>query len=164
MATIKRALKDISGHEFAVFQYGEFKDAFNKAKTILYLGDNAGETVFDRVLLEELPKDKKIYYGVRGFPAINDALEEDAVEAGIDKYASIISNGSNAPGTFLDDCSKEFKNIFFGADMIISKGQGNFESLYGGDYPVFFLFKVKCPPVARELSCRVEDLILKSAG
>ncbi len=162
LETIKKALQDISNHEFAVFEYEKFKKDLKNAKVILYLGDNAGETVFDRVLLEEIPKDKKIYYAVRGFPAINDALEEDAKEAGIDKYAQIISNGSDAPGTFLDSCSKEFKDIFFSVDMIISKGQGNFESLYGGSYPIFFLFKVKCSPVARELNCKVEDLILKS--
>lgn len=162
---IEKALEELSDHDFAVFEYEKFKKALHNAKTILYLGDNAGETVFDRILIEELPKDKKIYYGVRGFPAINDALEEDAREAGIDKYAEIISNGSDAPGTFLDDCSKEFKALFLGADMIISKGQGNFESLYGENkYPIFFLFKIKCPPVAKELNCEVEDLILKSAN
>ena len=109
-----------------------------------------------------MPKDKKIYYGVRGFPSINDALEEDAIQAGIDKYAEIVSNGSDAPGTFLDDCSKEFKSLFFSADIIISKGQGNFETLYGETkHPIFFLFKIKCLPVAIQLDCRIEDLILK---
>ncbi|MCK4904692.1 DUF89 family protein [bacterium] len=162
VATINRKLEDISNHEFAIFDYGQFTNALNNAKTILYLGDNAGETVFDRVLLEEMPKDKKTYYAVRGYPAINDALEEDAIEAGIDKYAEIISNGSDAPGTFLNSCSKEFSDIFLNADMIISKGQGNFESLYGSDYPVFFIFMIKCPPVAKELNAKIENLILKS--
>lgn len=159
---IEKALEELSGHDFAVFEYDKFKKILNDAKTILYLGDNAGETVFDRILIEKLPRDKKIYYAVRGFPAINDALEEDAREAGIDKYAEIVSNGSDAPGTFLHDCSKEFKSLFFNADMIISKGQGNFETLYGEtEHPIFFLFKIKCPPVAKELNCKVEDLILK---
>jgi uncharacterized protein with ATP-grasp and redox domains len=160
--TIKKELEDISNHEFAIFEYGEFKKSLDTAKSILYLGDNAGETVFDRALIEEIPNSKKLYYGVRGFPTINDALEEDAKEAGIDKYATIISNGSDAPGTFLDSCSKEFRDVFLNADMIISKGQGNFESLYGNSYPIFFLFKVKCPPVAKELNCKVGDLVLKS--
>jgi uncharacterized protein with ATP-grasp and redox domains len=163
LGKIEKALEELSTHKFAVFEYDKFKKTLHEAKTILYLGDNAGETVFDKILIEELPKDRKIYYGVRGFPAINDALEEDAREAGIGKYAEIISNGSDAPGTFLDDCSKEFKDIFFNADLIISKGQGNFETLYGETkHPIFFLFKIKCPPVAKELNCRVEDLILKS--
>lgn len=161
-STIQKELKDITNHKFAIFDYEKFKDSLNNAKTILYLGDNAGETVFDRVLLEEMPKDKKTYYAVRGYPAINDALEEDAIEAGIARYAQIISNGSDAPGTFLNSCSKEFSDIFLNADMIISKGQGNFESLYGSDYPIFFIFMIKCPPVAKELNAKVGDLILKS--
>ncbi len=158
---IQKELEDISNHKFATFDYGKFKESLKPAQTVLYLADNAGETVFDRVLIEKIPTDKELYYGVRGAPVINDALEEDAREAGIDKYATIISNGSDAPGTFLESCSKEFRDIFFNADMIISKGQGNFESLYGKGYPVFFLFKIKCLPVARELNGNVGDLILK---
>jgi hypothetical protein len=161
-ATIQKALDDMTGHKFAIFDWEKFKKALNDAKTVLYIGDNAGETVFDRVLLEEIPGDKKIYYGVRGFPAINDALEEDAKEAEIDKYAEIISNGSDAPGTLLNLCSREFKDVFLNADMLIAKGQGNFESLSGSNYPLFFLFKAKCPPVARQLNCNVGDLVLKS--
>ncbi|MBU0533414.1 MAG: DUF89 family protein [Candidatus Omnitrophica bacterium] len=160
--TIKKELKDITNHKFAVFDYEKFKDSLNNAKTILYLGDNAGETVFDKVLLEKISKDKRTYYAVRGFPTINDALEEDAIEAGIAHYAEIISNGSDAPGTFLNSCSKEFSDIFLNADLIISKGQGNFESLHGGNYPIFFIFMIKCPPVAKELNCKVGNLILKS--
>ncbi|MCD6220259.1 DUF89 family protein, partial [Candidatus Calescamantes bacterium] len=85
----------------------------------------------------------------------------DAKEAGIDKYATVLSNGSDVPGTLLDSCSKQFRSIFYNVDMIISKGQGNFESLYGNGYPVFYLFKIKCPPVARELNGKIGDLILK---
>ena len=160
-ATILKELEDIHKHGFAIFEYEEFKKSLQTAQTILYLADNAGETVFDRVLIEEIPTDKKLYYGVRGFAAINDALEVDAKEAGIGKYSTITSNGSDVPGTLLESCSKQFRDIFFNADMIISKGQGNFESLHGGGYLVFFLFKIKCSPVARELNCKVGDLILK---
>ena len=161
---IQKELEDISNHEFAIFDYDKFKDALKLAQTILYLGDNAGETFFDKVLIEEISTGKKLYYGVRGAPVINDALEEDAKEANIDKYANIISNGSDAPGTFLESCSSEFRDIFLNADMIISKGQGNFESLHGEGYQVFFLFKIKCLPVARELNGNVGDLILKREG
>ena len=161
---IQKELEDISNHEFAIFEYGKFKESLKAARTILYLADNAGETVFDRILIEKIPSDKELYYGVRGAPVINDALEEDAKEASIDEYANIISNGSDAPGTFLESCSKEFRDVFLNADMIISKGQGNFESLYGNGYPVFFLFKIKCLPVARELNGNVGDLILKREG
>jgi uncharacterized protein with ATP-grasp and redox domains len=158
---IQKELEDIPDHEFGIFEYDKFKESLEPAQTVLYLADNAGETVFDRVLIEEISVGRELYYVVRGAPVINDALEEDAKEAGIDKYANIMSNGSDAPGTFLESCSKEFRDIFLNADMIISKGQGNFESLYGEGYTVFFLFKVKCLPVARELNCNVGDLILK---
>ncbi len=161
---IQRELEDISSHEFAIFEYDKFKESLAAAHTVLYLADNAGETVFDRVLIEEISTGKELCYGVRGAPVINDALEEDAKEAGIDKSARIVSNGSDAPGTFLESCSKEFRDIFLNADVIISKGQGNFESLYGEGYPVFFLFKIKCLPVARELNGNVGDLILKQEG
>jgi uncharacterized protein with ATP-grasp and redox domains len=161
---IQKELEDISNHKFATFEYDKFKECLETAQTILYLGDNAGETVFDKVLIEKISAGRKLYYAVRGAPIINDALEKDAKEAGIDKYSNIISNGSDAPGTFLESCSKEFRDIFFDADMIISKGQGNFESLYGRGYSVFFLFKIKCLPVARELNGNVEDLVLKKGG
>jgi uncharacterized protein with ATP-grasp and redox domains len=157
---IQKELEDISNHTFAIFEYDRFRESLANADTILYLGDNAGETVFDRVLIEEIVAGKELCYGIRGAPVINDALEEDAKEAGIDESARIVSNGSDAPGTFLESCSDEFRDIFLNADMIISKGQGNFESLYGEGYSVFFLFKIKCLPVARELNGSVGDLIL----
>jgi len=129
----------------------------------LYLADNAGEVVFDRVLVEEIKKeypDKIIHYVVKSKPIINDALIEDAKACGMDKAARVISNGTDAPGTIFTLCSKEFKRIYRGADMIISKGQGNFESLSGGKRPIFFLFMVKCPVVARETGCKMGDIIL----
>lgn len=158
---IKKELKNLSNHKFGIFEYKKFKNSVRIAKIILYIADNAGETVFDKVLIEEIAKGKRLYYGVRGAPIINDALKEDAEEAGIDKYATIISNGSDAPGTLLELCSEEFKNLFSNADMIISKGQGNFESLHGKGYPVFYLFKIKCSPVAGELNGRIGDLVLR---
>lgn len=124
-----------------VFDYPEFKDAVQKAKTILYLGDNAGETVFDRILIEELKNSgKEIYYAVKERPVINDAVLEDALESGIDKYASIISNGSDLPGTMLSTCSKEFIALFDRADLIISKGQANYETLNEINASIFFSF------------------------
>ncbi len=158
--TVGNGLESIDQQEFGIFAYEKFKAALHTAKKILYLGDNAGETVFDRVLIEEIFPGRKIYYGVRGAPIINDALEEDAKEAGIGNYAEIISNGSDAPGTLLNFCSGEFRNVFFDADMIISKGQGNFESLSNKGYPVFFLFKVKCLPVAKQIHGKIGHLVL----
>ncbi|MFH1407158.1 MAG: ARMT1-like domain-containing protein, partial [Candidatus Omnitrophota bacterium] len=150
-------------HKKAVFHYFEFKQVLRKAKTILYLADNAGETVFDRLLMEEIKglyPEKYIYYAVKENPIINDALRKDAQRCGIGKVAQIISNGSDAPGTVLFLCSKEFLKIYNNADMIISKGQGNFESISQEKRLIFFLFMVKCPVVAKTARCKLGDIIL----
>jgi len=147
----------------SAFHYSKFKQVLKNAKSILYLADNAGEIVFDRVLLEEIKKNfpgKNIYYAVKKKPIINDALFEDAKVCGIDKIVRVISNGASAPGTVLALCSKEFKRIYHRADMIISKGQGNFESLSQEKRPIFFLFMVKCPVVAKETGCKIGSIVL----
>lgn len=141
--------------------YESFKRSLEKARSILYLGDNAGETVFDRILIETMGKET--VYAVRDIPIINDATIEDARKSGIGKVARIVSSGCDAPGTILKRCSQEFLSLFAAADLIISKGQGNFESLSIEDAPIFFLLKVKCPVIARHLGTGIGDLILKDA-
>jgi uncharacterized protein with ATP-grasp and redox domains len=131
------------------------------ASTILYLGDNAGETFFDRILIEKMPP-KEIYYGVRGSPVINDATSEDAYWAGLDRKAKIISNGSDAPGTILEDCSDEFKNVFARSDLVIAKGHGNYETLNEvKGKKLYFLLMVKCETIARDVGCSVGDFVVK---
>jgi len=147
-----------------LFEYEKFKDELHKSKVIVYLGDNAGETVFDRILIEEiklLDNSKKIYYVVKERPIINDALREDAIACGIDSSAEIISSGSDAPGTILRICNKAFIDIYNKADMVISKGQGNFEALSCPGRAIFYLFMAKCPIIAEEIGCNVGDIILK---
>ena len=127
------------------------------------MADNAGETVFDRILIEEIKKgdsNKEIIYAVKESPAINDALIEDAYYCGIDRIAKVISSGSDAPGTVLSLCSKKFLKLYRNADMIISKGQGNFEALSNAKRPIFFMFMAKCPVIAREVNCKIGDVIL----
>jgi damage-control phosphatase, subfamily I len=114
---------------------------------VLILGDNAGETVFDRILISQL--DQKIFYAVKSEPILNDALKEDAVNSGLDKVAAIIENGSPRSGTCLPKCSQEFLNLFNSADLVISKGQANFETLVHEKRKIFFLFKVKCKLLSR---------------
>ncbi len=126
---------------------GELQTELLHAEKILYLADNAGEIVFDRLLVEQLPLERVIL-AVRGRPILNDATREDAAFAGLDKLVRIIDNGSDAPGTILSDCSDEFLDHFFNADLIISKGQGNFETLSSCRENIFFLLKVKCPVIA----------------
>jgi len=160
--------KAIRKESRANFDYPQFKRAVEKAKNILYIGDNAGEIVFDRVLIEEikkLDKDKKIIYAVKQSPIINDVLMQDARDCGIDKIAEVISSGADAPGTIPELCSKEFLKIYKQADMVISKGQGNFEALSSRPpEPTFFLFMAKCPVVARDIGCNQRDIILFYRG
>ncbi len=155
--------KVVKNRDERLFNYSAFKKVLKSAKIILYLGDNAGETVFDRLLIEEIKKfykDKKIIYVVKEKPIINDALIEDARECGIDKISEVVSNGSDAPGTILSLCSKEFVKIYKNANLVISKGQGNFEALSDETRPIFFLFMAKCPIVAKDVACNVGDIIL----
>jgi uncharacterized protein with ATP-grasp and redox domains len=139
----------------------EFKKTIAQAEWILYLGDNAGETVFDRLLIEVLARPTT--YIVREKPIINDATREDAVAAGLDKVATIISSGCVAPGTVLDQCTPEFRELFRKAPVIISKGQGNFETLSESGAPIFFFLKAKCDVVARHLGVKKGDLVLASS-
>jgi len=147
----------------SIFHYLEFKKILSTSKTILYLADNAGEVVFDKILIEEILKnhpDKNIIYVVKEKPIINDALMEDAIQCGIDQLVPVISSGSDASGTVLSLCSPKFLTLFQDADMVISKGQGNFEALSNEERPIFFLFKIKCPVVAESIQGEVGDTVL----
>jgi uncharacterized protein with ATP-grasp and redox domains len=124
-----------------------FQDAAGHAEHILYLADNAGEIVFDRVFIEHLLP-KRVTLAVRGAPVINDATIVDAKAAGLTELVEVIDNGSDGPGTILGDCGKTFLDRFHAADCIIAKGQGNFETLSEESAPLFFLFKAKCPVIA----------------
>jgi len=164
---LKRILEEeeriIEEEDRKSFNYLNFKHAAEKARSILYLADNAGEVVFDRVLIEEIKSfdlGKGIIYAVKESPIINDALMADAITCGIDKVARIISSGSDAPGTVLSFCSKKFLKIYKNVDMVISKGQGNFEALSRPGRSVFFLFMAKCPVVAKNVHCNVGDIVL----
>jgi len=137
--------------------------AAEKAERILYLADNAGEIVFDRLLLNFLPIEK-VTLAVRGRPILNDALRRDAELAGFTGLIPVIDNGSDAPGTVLEDCSEEFRGYFERADLIISKGQGNYETLSSVSAPVFFLFTVKCPIVAAQVGEPTGTMVAKKSA
>jgi len=145
--------------DFDVCDYHEFQHELKKTQHILYIADNAGETVLDRLLIEQM--DIQTTYAVRSRPIINDATMEDALQAGLHTVADVISSGSDAPGTVWSLCSDEFKQIFSDADMVISKGQGNYETLSDQTRPLFFLLKVKCPVIARDINIRTGSLVLK---
>jgi hypothetical protein len=129
----------------------ELRRDIERATDILYLADNCGEIVFDRLLIERLPVER-VTVAVRGRPILNDATRVDAETVGLSRLVEVIDNGSDAPGTILEDCSPDFRRRFERADLIISKGQGNFESLNDVEAPIWFLFKVKCAVVADHVS------------
>ena len=124
-----------------------------KGAKILYLTDNCGEIVYDSLLIGHLYRSGfDICVAVKGGPIINDALLEDAYGAGLDSYARMITNGSRCPGTVLDECSAEFLSAFDMADLIIAKGQGNFESLSEVKRDIFFLLTIKCAVAGQHLA------------
>jgi len=155
---IGAALRD----EFDSTELSAFSAAVNQAEDILYLGDNAGEIVFDRVLIEKLPH-AKVTFVVKGSPVINDVTMEDAEAAGLIDLVEVITNGSDGPGTILQSCSSAFRERFRRADLVIAKGQANYESLSDIDKNVFFILKAKCPVIARDLGCEIGTMILRGS-
>jgi len=135
-----------------------FRSDLEDAAGVLFLGDNAGEILLDTFLLGELRgMGKEITYVVRSGPIINDATMEDARHAGINEYARVIPGGSRSPGTLLEHASPELRAALAETDLILAKGQGNFETLSGNPglarfagpgTPIYFLLTIKCPIVA----------------
>ncbi len=142
----------------------DFRDEIDHTERILYIADNAGEIVFDRLLIEQMPSEK-VTLAVKGLPILNDATMEDAVSTGITDLVEVIDNGSDAPGTILETCSGEFRKRFDSADLVIAKGQGNYETLSEVPKKTIFLLKVKCPVVARHIGVPIGSIIIsKNSG
>jgi len=154
----------ISSLQFARFDYLQFTESITNASTILYCADNTGEIVFDKILLRYIAQtypDITLHVAVREAPIINDATMEDALEVGLDEFATVVSSGSVHPGTVLAESTPQFQELFRNAHIIISKGQGNFETLSGEFHRnLFFLFKVKCNGVAQMTATDIGSLIL----
>ncbi len=157
---LEKAISECLTADFVDVQLNPFQQAVKDAKEILYIADNAGEIVFDRLLIEQLPIEK-VTVAVKGSPVINDATMEDAVIAGFPRIVEVIDNGSDAPGTILESCSQNFRNRFEKADLIIAKGQGNYETLSEVDKNIFFILKVKCFVIARDIGCKVGQMIFQ---
>ena len=157
---MNKAVEGVLKKSFAICDYSLFKDYLVRAKQILYIGDNAGETVFDRLLIEQM--NKPVIYVVREVPVINDATIDDAVQAGIDSVATIVSSGTDAPGTILSTCSREFKQLLDRSELLIAKGQGNYEGLSNENHSVFFMLMVKCGIIADDIGVDKGDIIMKA--
>ncbi len=157
MATIEKVLNS----DFAINHSLALKKAIEKAETVLYLGDNCGEIVFDKLFIETMAHPNLIY-AVRGAPVINDATMEDAEFVGMTNVARVVSNGYDAPSTLIDHCSDEFLEVYNRADVIISKGQGNLEGLFESpNQHIFFLLMVKCDVVAERLGVKKGDFVVR---
>ncbi|AZV47146.1 hypothetical protein C3L23_07625 [Nautilia sp. PV-1] len=158
---LKKEIESIFEIDFKHNDYDEFKNRLDKAQSIVYLGDNAGENVFDEVLISELKKKvKKIYYFTRGKPIINDITLRDLDGLEIMRLAEVVDSGVPTPGFHLKFAGENAKQLFYEADIVISKGMGNFECLFGEcQREVFYLFKVKCEVVARACKAGVGDYV-----
>lgn len=149
-------INSINKQNIAIDDSHRLYDKLKTAKTLLYLGDNCGEIVIDKIfigkIIEMFPK-IKVYFGVRGEPIVNDVTLEDANMVQMGEVAEVISNGDGSLGTVIEKTSMAFRDIFYNADVIIAKGQGNYESLSEIDRNhIFFLFMAKCNAVASSLN------------
>lgn len=162
---LKKCIENEIKKEFSVCDLNVLDLKLQTASNILIIGDNTGETIFDKVFLEKLSQEKlsdtSIIYAVRSEPIINDVTEKGAYESGLGEVSRIISTGCNAPGAILEDCSDEFIKIYNEADIVISKGQGNFEALSEENGNLFFLLKAKCPMISQKLGVNLNEYVFK---
>lgn len=157
---LEGSIQSVMQQPFAIDHFEALRRAIEKAEWVLYLADNAGETVFDRLLIERI--NKPVVYAVKDAPVLNDATLEDARQAGLDEVAEVISCGARTPGTLLSACSPEFVRRFNEAQLVIAKGVGNFEALSSEHAPIFFLLQVKCEIVAQHLRVPNRSIVVKS--
>jgi len=158
---IKMQINSILEQELAFDDTALLKKKIQEANSILYLGDNAGEIVFDKLFIELLDHDN-VTYVVRDKPVINDVTFDDIEQVNMREVCNVISNGYDAPSTLLDFCSKQFIEAYNSADLIISKGQGNFEGLMNTkNSKIFFLLMAKCNPMAEMLGVKKGDMVVK---
>lgn len=157
---ITKQIDSLYQKDLAINHVSALQKAVAQAENILYLGDNCGEIVFDKLFIETM-KHPKVTFAVRGKPVINDATLEEAKQVGMQDVCQVISNGADAPSTLLDLCSKEFLQAFNEADLIVSKGQGNFEGLMTLKHPnLYFLLIAKCNPMAKFLNVQKNDMVI----
>ncbi len=158
---------DIESHIESVFKKGFIKDDYKlflnrlkNAEDILFIADNCSEAILDSVLIDYLNEYvSKIYFAVRSTAILNDLTMEEAKELGLHKKTTLIDSGSTGPGMLMEEANKEFLNIYKNADIILSKGMGNFEGMSEEEREIFFLLKAKCHEVANYLDVKKGDLV-----
>lgn len=154
---LKRIIDTALSQKVDISTYELFKKEILEAKKLCYILDNAGEVVFDKIFIEiirELNRDVKIDIIVRGEPTLNDVTYKDAISVGIDEYGRIIENGTDIPGTDLKVVNEEAKKSIFESNIVIAKGQGNFETLCGVDANIYYIFLCKCDMFVRRFNIK----------
>lgn len=153
-------IKNLYAQPLRVDKTRALGEAIAAAKSVLYLGDNAGEIVFDKLFIETI-KHPNLTFVTRGAPVINDITKEDALALDFGDICRVIDNGYDAPSTLLDYCSQEFLEAYRNADLIISKGQGNFEGLMHENHPnTYFMLIAKCQPMAEMLGVEKNNMVI----
>ncbi|MDY6866986.1 MAG: ARMT1-like domain-containing protein [Chloroflexota bacterium] len=155
-------IEEMLTQDFGVNDLPILRHSLELANSILFLGDNAGEHVFDKLLIEALPI--PVTYVVRGGAVLNDVTLDDALAVGIDEVAEVIDNGARVPGTILSLCNRDFQERFQSADLILAKGMGNYETLSEVPAPIFFLLKMKCPVIGRDLGAPAGSMVVKKGA
>ncbi|NQT76699.1 MAG: DUF89 family protein [Bacteroidetes bacterium] len=161
---LNKELQSLDKTPFDRYDIEAFKNGLNGASTLLYICDNSGEIVFDMLFIKEIQREYpslQIVAAVREKPIINDATLEDAREVGLDRLVTTISSGSVYPGTILPETSEEFQELFASADVMLAKGQGNFETLLPwSNKRLFFLLRIKCEYMAALSGVKQDNLVL----
>jgi len=154
------AVKELLNQKFVIDDRLRLFQKVKNAKSVLYLGDNAGEIVFDRLLIEKW-NHPNLTYVVRGSSVLNDVTIEDTNQVNMRAVCKIITNGHDAPSTLIDNCSSEFQDLYNNADVVISKGQGNFEGLMSSSKEnLFFMLMAKCDIIANMLNVAKGDMLV----
>lgn len=162
-----QAIEKLESAKFGIDDSTSLLNSIKKSKKILYIGDNCGEIVFDRIFIETIKKyfpKTKIYYVVRGKSAVNDVLLSDALQVGMDEFATIVENGDSSLGTVLERCSTNLNVLYKEVDLVIAKGQGNFESL--SETPrenLYYLLLSKCQLIAEAFNVDKMSIVCAKA-
>ena len=167
-AVIQKAIADELVHPLPQDAFKAFEDKLAMSSNVLYFGDNAGEIVLDKLFIETLQEkyEPEIVYVVRGIPALNDATLKDATSVGMDTLVTVMENGIDGPlpGTLLSRCSREINNLYQKADLIISKGGGNYDTLEEEQKVlkknITYMLLSKCHPYHERFGVEIHQPIL----
>lgn len=167
LSDIETCFLRLKGEQLTINDSNLLMHEISKADMILYLGDNCGEICLDKILIKkikELNPSCHVFFGTRGEAVVNDSLEEDAYFVGIEEYATIISNGDSSLGTVLYRTSKRFQEIYQNADIVIAKGQANYECLSNENKNIYFLLMTKCGVIANDIGVPEMRMICMKNG